>query len=112
MFKANIAARDRHQAQAKPQPPTVEAVRMTVLKLAAMVEKRSKDVGYLEEKLRWVRWGGRVEVCWPEHAAHGALHRRRVEGVDRVSGRHYVAVHVGVDLMLYSYYPLGFVILV
>ena len=111
MFKAKIAARDRHRAQAKFQPPTVEAVRTTMLKLTAMAEKKSKDVECLEEKLWWVRWEAGLEVCRPEHAAHGALHLRRVEGVDRVSS-HHVAVHVSVYLMLYSYYSLGFVIFV
>lgn len=60
MFKAKIAARDRHRAQAKFLPPTAEAVRTTVLKLTAMAEKKGKDVEYLEEKLRRVRLGSRA----------------------------------------------------
>jgi hypothetical protein len=59
MFKAKIAARDRHKAQAKFQPPTAEAVRTTVMKLTAMAEMKSKDVDHLEEKLRRVRLGSR-----------------------------------------------------
>ncbi|KAF8247543.1 hypothetical protein K440DRAFT_301117 [Wilcoxina mikolae CBS 423.85] len=59
MFKAKIAARDRHKVQAKFQPPTAEAVRTTVMKLTATAERKSKDVDHLEEKLRRVRLGSR-----------------------------------------------------
>jgi nucleoporin NUP159 len=44
-------------------PPTVEAVRNTVVKLTGMVEKKSADVEYLEEKVR--RWRGRSVSMTP-----------------------------------------------
>jgi len=55
LFKAKIASRGRHRAQAKYQPPVVEGVRTTILKLTAMVEEKSRDVEHLEEKLRRIR---------------------------------------------------------
>lgn len=58
-MKAKIAARDRHRASAKVQPPTVEAVRNTILKLTDMVERKNADVEYLQEKVRRIRQGSR-----------------------------------------------------
>ena len=55
MFKAKIAARDRHRVKAKFQPPTADAVRNTVLKLTAMAEKKSRDVDHLAERMRRVK---------------------------------------------------------
>jgi len=55
MFKARIAARNRHRSQAKFVPPTVEAVRTTVLKLTDMAERKSRDVEHLEERVRRLR---------------------------------------------------------
>jgi nucleoporin NUP159 len=55
MFKARIAARNRHRSQAKFVPPTVEAVRTTVLKLTDMAERKNRDVEHLEERVRRLR---------------------------------------------------------
>jgi nucleoporin NUP159 len=57
MFKAKLASRDRHRSSRKLQPPTAEAVRTTVMKLTAMAEKKNRDVGVLEERLRRLRLG-------------------------------------------------------
>jgi nucleoporin NUP159 len=60
LLKAKTAARDRHRVTAKVQPPTAEAVRNTIMKLTAMVERKNGDVEYLEEKLRRMRLGSRA----------------------------------------------------
>jgi hypothetical protein len=59
IFKAKIANRDRNRSQRKLQPPTAEAVRTTVMKLTAMAEKKNRDVGILEERIRRLRLGSR-----------------------------------------------------
>jgi nucleoporin NUP159 len=59
MFKAKLASRDRHRSSRKLQPPTVEAVRTTIMKLTAMAEKKNRDVELLEERMRRLRLGGR-----------------------------------------------------
>lgn len=71
LFKAKLAARDRHRAHAKYQPPTVEGVRTTILKLTAMAEKKSRDVEYLEEKLRRMRQAGKASSSssTPRHSS-------------------------------------------
>lgn len=55
VLKAKIAQRDRHNAQAKVQPPTAEAVRNTIMKLTTMAEKKRNEVDFLEERLRRLR---------------------------------------------------------
>lgn len=52
MLKAHIVARDRGKSGGMVKPPTVEAVRNTILKLMAMVERKNSDVEYLGELLR------------------------------------------------------------
>ena len=55
MLKSRLAARDRGRADAAVKPPTAEAVRSTVLKLTGMVERKGREVEYLEEKVRRLR---------------------------------------------------------
>ena len=52
MLKALIANRDRGKSGGKVKPPTVEAVRNTILKLTGMVERKAGDVAYLGELVR------------------------------------------------------------
>lgn len=52
MLKAHVVARDRGKSGGRVKPPTVEAVRNTILKLMAMVERKNSDVEYLGELLR------------------------------------------------------------
>lgn len=55
MLKATVAARDRGKSGGKIRPPTVEAVKNTILKLTAMIEKKNSDVEYTGELLRKLR---------------------------------------------------------
>jgi nucleoporin NUP159 len=87
MFKAKIAARDRHRTKAKFQPPTVEAVRTTVMKLTAMAEKKNKDVDVLEEKLRRVRLGNRSRSMSATPGRHETPERELVTPAQR-AGRY------------------------
>ncbi|KAA8899497.1 hypothetical protein FN846DRAFT_960317 [Sphaerosporella brunnea] len=59
MLKAKLASRDRNRSKRKLQPPTAEAVRTTVMKLTAMAERKSRDVGMLEERMRRLRVGNK-----------------------------------------------------
>lgn len=52
MLKAHVVARDRGKSGGRVKPPTVEAVRNTILKLMAMVERKNSDVEYLGELLK------------------------------------------------------------
>ncbi|PWW79881.1 hypothetical protein C7212DRAFT_361051 [Tuber magnatum] len=53
-LKAKIAARDRDRPGAVV-PPTVEAVKNTIMKLTGMVERKNGEIDYLEERLRRIR---------------------------------------------------------
>lgn len=53
-LKAKIASRDKNKTGVVV-PPTVEAVRNTIMKLTGMVERKNSDIEYLEERLRRVR---------------------------------------------------------
>ncbi|KAF8438282.1 hypothetical protein BGX38DRAFT_1209791 [Terfezia claveryi] len=52
MLKAHVVARDRGKSGGRVKPPTVEAVRNTILKLMTLVERKNSDVEYLGELLR------------------------------------------------------------
>jgi nucleoporin NUP159 len=51
VLKAKIASRDKDNL-GPVVPPTVEAVRNTIMKLTGMVERKNGDIDYLEERLR------------------------------------------------------------
>lgn len=53
-LKAKIASRDKNKTGVVV-PPTVEAVRNTIMKLTGMVERKNSDIEYLEERLRRVK---------------------------------------------------------
>ena len=53
-LKAKIASRDRDRPGAVV-PPTVEAVKNTIMKLTGMVERKNGDIDYLEERLRRIK---------------------------------------------------------
>lgn len=64
MLKAKIASRDKNKAGAVV-PPTVEAVRSTIMKLTGMVERKTGDIEYLEERLRRVKLKSRSASVTP-----------------------------------------------
>ncbi|KAL7270558.1 hypothetical protein RUND412_006732 [Rhizina undulata] len=57
-LKARIAYRDKNKAKNAVKPPTAEAIRNTIMKLTGMVERKSADVDFLEEKLRRLKIKG------------------------------------------------------
>jgi nucleoporin NUP159 len=63
-LKAKIASRDRDRPGAVV-PPTVEAVKNTIMKLTGMVERKNGDIDYLEERLRRVKIKSRSASATP-----------------------------------------------
>jgi nucleoporin NUP159 len=53
-LKAKIASRDKNNA-GTVVPPTVEAVRNTIMKLTGMVERKNGDIEYLADRLNRVK---------------------------------------------------------
>lgn len=63
-LKAKIASRDKNKAGAVV-PPTVEAVRNTIMKLTGMVERKTGDIEYLEERVRRLKLKSRSTSATP-----------------------------------------------
>lgn len=66
-LKARIASRDKDKTGVVV-PPTVEAVRNTIMKLTGMVERKNSDIEYLEERLRRVKLKSRSASATPGRA--------------------------------------------
>lgn len=63
-LKAKIASRDKNKS-GPVVPPTVEAVRNTIMKLTGMVERKNGDIECLEERLRRVKLKSRSVSATP-----------------------------------------------
>ncbi|RPB06087.1 hypothetical protein L873DRAFT_1797013 [Choiromyces venosus 120613-1] len=66
-LKAKIASRDRGEPGAVV-PPTVEAVKNTIMKLTGMVERKNGDIDCLEERLKRVKIKSRSVSATPSRS--------------------------------------------
>ncbi|KAI5848683.1 hypothetical protein DFP73DRAFT_583342 [Morchella snyderi] len=93
-LKAKIASRDKNNA-GTVVPPTVEAVRNTIMKLTGMVERKNGDIEYLADRLNRVKLksrsisvtpGGRSRLMSPDLGGRSEAPSMRFSTPDRGLG--------------------------